>query len=211
MLFVTGGRGFVGHHLVNGPASDGWEIIAPGKTSFDIRNRDLAMAQIVGWRPDAVIHLAYDKSDGRTIIDGSRNVAEAAAACGARLVHMSTDMVFAGQIAPYTEADPPRPITDYGRQKLAAEEYVAAFAPDAVIVRTSLVIGTDRLSPLQKDVEMSVRGGSRRDGVLHRRVPVPGPRRRPGDRRSSSWHAAARSPGCSTSPARSRCHAPTWP
>jgi len=159
LLFVTGGRGFIGHHLLNGPASERWEVIAPGSSSLDVRNRDTTLEAIVGWKPDAIIHLAYDKQDARTIIDGTHHVAEAAAFSGARLVHMSTDMVFPGQVSAYTELETPKPNTDYGRQKLAAEQYVTDIVPSAVIVRTSIVIGTDRFSPVQKDIEMSLRGG----------------------------------------------------
>ena len=58
-------------------------------------------------------------------VDGSRNLARAAAEVGARLVHVSTDLVFDGALGrPYTEDDEPRPIMEYGRQKLAAEEEV---------------------------------------------------------------------------------------
>jgi dTDP-4-dehydrorhamnose reductase len=75
-------------------------------------------------------------------VDGSRNVASAAAKIGARLVHISTDLVFDGELGrPYTEDDPPQPIMEYGRQKLAGEEVVAEALPEALIVRTSLIYG----------------------------------------------------------------------
>ena len=61
---------------------------------------------------------------------------------GARLVHLSTDVVFDGcKGAPYTEIDQPSPWTDYGRSKAEAERRVAAVHPRAVIVRTSLLLG----------------------------------------------------------------------
>jgi dTDP-4-dehydrorhamnose reductase len=54
-------------------------------------------------------------------VDGSRNVARAAR--GARLVHISTDVVFDGRLGrPYVEEDAPTPITEYGRTKAAAED-----------------------------------------------------------------------------------------
>jgi dTDP-4-dehydrorhamnose reductase len=92
--------------------------------------------------PDAVIHTAYAMGDEETIVRGSANVALAAHRAGARLVHLSTDLVFDGeQGAPYTEDDEPRPVMAYGQHKLDAERLVARAHPDALIVRTSLLLG----------------------------------------------------------------------
>ena len=56
-----------------------------------------------------MIHTAYlqDGPGAREItVDGAENVARAAAAVGARLVHLSTDVVFDGRKgAPYVEDD----------------------------------------------------------------------------------------------------------
>ena len=80
-------------------------------------------------RPEIVIHTAY-LQDGpgahEITVDGAENVARAAAAVGARLVHLSTDVVFDGRKgAPYVEDDPLSPVTDYGRAKAEAEGRVA--------------------------------------------------------------------------------------
>ncbi len=155
-LFVTGASGFLGRHLVNG--DHGWEIIAPSSTSLDVRRRDSVIEAITAWKPHAVAHLAYRYDDRRVIVDGSRSVAEAAAACRARLVHLSTDVVFPGRPAPYTEADATFPISDYGRMKANAEIEVMAASPGAVIVRTSLLYGTDHLGPPQLDVMRALSG-----------------------------------------------------
>ena len=73
---------------------------------------------------------------------GSENVARAAAAVGARLVHLSTDVVFDGRKgSPYVESDPVSPVTGYGRAKAEAEARVAAAHPGALLVRTSLLYG----------------------------------------------------------------------
>ena len=92
--------------------------------------------------PEIVIHTAYVMGDEETIVRGSANVALAAHRVGARLVHLSTDLVFDGeQGAPYTEDDEPRPVMTYGQRKLEAERLVARAHPDALIVRTSLLLG----------------------------------------------------------------------
>ncbi len=149
-MLVTGASGFLGRHLVRGPATDDWEIIAPPSSSLDVRRRESTIATIRDWKPNAVVHLAYRKGDRASIVDGSRNVAEGATAAKARLVHLSTDVVFGGRAAPYTENDSPRPITAYGHEKSDAELAVARADPRAVIVRTSLIYGTEALSPSQE-------------------------------------------------------------
>jgi dTDP-4-dehydrorhamnose reductase len=95
--------------------------------------------------PAAVIHTAYRQrgpGSREVNVDGSRAVAAAAARVGARLVHVSTDLVFDGAgRRPYTEDDEPAPVMEYGREKLAAEDAVRAELPEALIVRTSLIYG----------------------------------------------------------------------
>ena len=69
-------------------------------------------------------------------------MARAAAAAGARLVHLSSDVVFSGRAGrPYAEEDAPDPITAYGAAKAEAERLVAAACRGAVLVRTSLIYG----------------------------------------------------------------------
>ena len=156
ILFVTGASGFLGRHLVNGPATADWEIIAPSSTSLDLRNRDAVLDTVGGWRPTAIAHLAYRKSDRRSIVDASQHVAEAAEACGARLVHMSSDVIFPGRSTPYVETDEPFPLIAYARDKLDAERVVMAHCPGAVMIRTSLIYGTVTLSVLQQDIADAV-------------------------------------------------------
>jgi dTDP-4-dehydrorhamnose reductase len=70
-------------------------------------------------------------------------LARACAATGARLVHPSTDYVFAGDgDKPYPEDAPTDPINAYGRGKLAGERAVLALLPDAgYVVRTAWLYG----------------------------------------------------------------------
>lgn len=159
-LFVTGGSGFLGHHIVNGPASQPWEVIAPGSQSLDLRFRDSVAEVLRAWRPTAVIHTAYRKGDRGSIVDAAANVAEAARSVGARFVHVSTDALFAGQLAPYTELDLPRPVHQYGVDKADAEAAVARIDPSAVIVRTSLLFGTTRMSNHELVVRDAISGTS---------------------------------------------------
>jgi dTDP-4-dehydrorhamnose reductase len=65
-------------------------------------------------------------------------VAQEAQAFGARLVHISTDAVFDGEVGNYKESDDPSPINQYGRSKLAGESAVKSANPEALIVRTNI-------------------------------------------------------------------------
>jgi dTDP-4-dehydrorhamnose reductase len=160
ILFVTGASGFLGRHLVNGPASADWEIVAPSSTSLDLRNREAVLDMVHDWRPTAIAHLAYRKPDRPSTVDASRYVAEAAQANKARLVHMSSDVVFPGRPRPYVESDEPVPLTDYARDKLDAEHAVTEVCPGAVMVRTSLIYGTVELAQIQQDVADAINGQS---------------------------------------------------
>lgn len=157
-MLVTGGSGFLGQHLGIASEADEWELFAPPSTMIDIRQHDRVIEEIDSWRPNAIVHLAYRKGDRRTIVEGSRNVAEAATRCGARLVHVSSDAIFPGRPQPYREYDTPFPITEYGVMKLEAERAVAAECPGAVIVRTSLLYGTRRPARIQLEVEEAIAG-----------------------------------------------------
>ena len=151
-LLVVGGSGFLGLRITRLALLAGHRVTATCHASappdvdadwrrLDIRCRDDITALARRARPDAVINAAYRQSDWATTADGGAHVALAAAAAGARLVHVSSDVVFSGSAPSYDETSPPDPVTPYGGAKAAAETAVKATAPDAVIARTSLIIG----------------------------------------------------------------------
>src|SRR5215207_9171441 len=138
-LLITGGTGYLGGELVR----------RAGATAAHPRLELLDPAAVRGGfeavRPSAVIHTAYRQDDPRVNADGSAAVAEAAAEVGARLIHLSTDVVFDGRArTAYTEDDEPNPLEDYGRAKLDAERRVLGLHPDALVVRTSLLVGREQ-------------------------------------------------------------------
>ena len=74
---------------------------------------------------------------------GARNLAIAASDVGAKLMHISTDYVFPGDVAerPLTEFDTPSPKSMYGATKLAGENFVRDFADRYFIIRTAWLYG----------------------------------------------------------------------
>ena len=136
-LHVTGATGYLGAELVRQSGASGERV--------EIRDAAAVAELFERLRPDSVIHTAYrqDGAGAREItVDGAENVARTAHAVGARLVHLSTDVVFDGRKgAAYVEDDEPSPVTDYGRAKADAEQRVLAAHPEALLVRTSLIYG----------------------------------------------------------------------
>jgi dTDP-4-dehydrorhamnose reductase len=157
-MLITGGSGFLGQHLGIASEVDDWELFAPPSAVIDVRQRERVIEEVCSWRPTAIVHLAYRKGDRRTIVEGSRNMAEVATVCGARFVHVSSDAIFPGRALPYRESDAPFPITEYGVMKFEAERAVTSECPTAVLVRTSLLYGTRRPAKIQHDVELAITG-----------------------------------------------------
>lgn len=139
-LLVTGGRtGYLGRHVV--AAAGDHEVVAVGSADADVRDRHAVDTLVARHRPDAIVHTAYVQSDWRVTATGAANVATAAARHGARLVLVSSDAVFSGADGLYAESAPPDPITAYGAAKAAAETTTLAVCPDAVVARSSLILG----------------------------------------------------------------------
>ena len=78
----------------------------------------------------------------RTNVASAENVARLAAIFGARLVHLSSDLVFSGdREGGYAEDAPPDPVTVYGKTMAEGERLVRSIAPEAAILRISLPMG----------------------------------------------------------------------
>jgi dTDP-4-dehydrorhamnose reductase len=169
-LLVVGGSGFLGQEVVRQARGAGTRVVATFHRhasaisdvdwrALDIRLRGDVLALVKETQPTVVVNVAYRQTEWVTTADGATHVAAAAAAVGARLVHVSSDSVFSGLAQRYDESCPPDPITPYGAAKAAAETAVKGLDPTAVIARTSLIIGNGR-SPFEAYVHSLASGAT---------------------------------------------------
>ncbi|MCT2264376.1 dTDP-4-dehydrorhamnose reductase [Dietzia cinnamea] len=170
-VLVAGGRGQLGTHLRLAHPGD---VLAPGRDELDITRAESVAGYLDRHQPAVVINAAaYTDVDGAEAdesgahlvnVEGPRILAESCRERGLRLVHVSTDYVFSGEVprgrggagrpdpatAPALEpTDVTDPATVYGRTKLAGEHAVLAAHPEATILRTSWLYtgpGRERLA-----------------------------------------------------------------
>jgi dTDP-4-dehydrorhamnose reductase len=148
-LLVIGASGHLGSVLGRRAGVDGWEVHGtqhradppPGRHRLDVRDRRAVAAVVRAVAPNTVVNTASRYDDWATTADGAAHVALAAAAVGARLVHLSTDVVHGGRPEPYDDDEPPAPVHAYGAAKAAAETAIRAVDPAAALVRCSVIIG----------------------------------------------------------------------
>ena len=134
-------------------APAGWAIHPFDLPAFDITDAPGSAATLERLAPRLIINCAaYTNVDGCESQEslamavngqGPGTLARAAQACGATLVHISTDYVFDGEKRePYREEDPPGPRSAYGRSKLAGEQAVLRSGLERFfILRTSWLYG----------------------------------------------------------------------
>ncbi|MEW5851629.1 MAG: SDR family oxidoreductase [Myxococcota bacterium] len=161
---ITGGSGLLGSWCVRAARAAGHDVTAQHHTlaalplgpeitwrAVDLTRSDDVTRLVQQTSPAVVIHTAAMAQPRDCELDPERahvvnvraaaELASATHACGGRFIHLSSDLVFAGDQAPYDENDPRTPIHVYGRTKAQSEDEVAARCPNNVVVRTSLQVG----------------------------------------------------------------------
>lgn len=165
---ITGATGFVGGHLAEHLLQGGWRVRALVRTTSDVRrlrdlgvelqpgdlaDRDALRRAVDG--ADTVFHLAaanFARSElefVRANVDGTREVVEAIASAGTpprRLVHLSSYAACgpAPEGRSRGAADPPAPLTAYGRSKLAGEAVARSLTErgtEVIVLRAPAVYG----------------------------------------------------------------------
>ena len=147
-ILITGANGQLGTEL--------HEILErefPGQTLYtDVQELDLTNAKAVDSyvANNEITHIvncaaytAVDRAEEEMLCaavntDAVKNLAMAADANGAKIIHISTDYVFDGtNHRPYRESDKVNPISQYGTTKRKGETLLLALAPQAIIIRTA--------------------------------------------------------------------------
>ena len=153
-ILLLGKNGQVGWELQRSLAPLG-ELVAldrqgaPGLVG-DVSDLEGLAATVRALRPQLIVnaaaHTAVDKAESEPDLARRLNaeapavLAREAAACGALLVHYSTDYVFDGSgERPWREGDATGPLGVYGRTKLEGEQAIAASGCRHLILRTSWV------------------------------------------------------------------------
>ncbi len=168
-VLVTGANGFVGSAVVPSLRACGHAVIAVtrGNSVSGVETRRIdGLGPATDWKTalrdvDTVVHLAArvhimrdDSADPeaafwRVNVDGTRRLAEAAAASGVRrLLFVSTTKVNGERTPPdrpFRVTDPPAPEDAYGRSKWRAEQALAEVSDggrlEVVVLRPPLVYG----------------------------------------------------------------------
>ena len=128
------------------------EVVGVDVDVLDITNLQALRKYVNDINPNVVINCAaYTNVDAcESNVDlafkvnalGSRNLAIVSEEIGAKLIHISTDYVFAGNgTRPYREYDLTNPQSVYGATKNAGEEFVKQFSSKYFIVRTAWLYG----------------------------------------------------------------------
>ena len=172
-VLVTGVAGQLGHDVMNELSSRGYQGIgtdlAPEYAgiqdgspvtkmpyvSLDITDRSAVLQTVQELGVDVIVHcaawtavdLAEDEDKKARVeavnVDGTRNMADAAASVGAKIVYLSTDYVFDGTgEVPWKPDDRNyAPLNVYGRTKLDGEKAVSGATDRYFIVRIAWVFG----------------------------------------------------------------------
>lgn len=185
-IVLFGKTGQVGRALQSALARSG-QVIAPGRPQHGSGLRAVAVerasphglwqadfldpAQLfehtLALSPDVIVnaaaYTAVDEAEQNQTTamlvntEAPAALAQAAAQCGALLIHYSTDYVFDGTgTRPWAETDIARPANIYGRSKLAADQAIARSGCRHLIFRTSWVYSRQGRGFLQQMMQMGM-------------------------------------------------------
>ena len=166
-VLITGAHGLLGQKLalVFGRETDDElllaDIAAKGffvHKRFDYQQLDITQlgdvkSLVSQFRPDVIINTAAmtnvdaceedRQGSWRLNVDGVKNLLIPARKIdGCRMIQLSSDYVFDGRVPPYDELSRPKPVSYYGRSKLAAENALLSSGVPGAIVRTQVLYGT---------------------------------------------------------------------
>ncbi|MCK4546872.1 MAG: SDR family oxidoreductase [Candidatus Eisenbacteria sp.] len=160
-VLVTGGSGALGWALVRRLHGRcrvvatfcrhrfHWEDVEGHR--LDLQREGQAAALIRDVKPDCVVHTAsltkvdyceeHPDETEQINVRGTGEIARATQKIGARLVYISTDLVFDGEKGQYVESDGAKPLSVYGKSKLKGEVLAERHCKNSVILRSALIYG----------------------------------------------------------------------
>ena len=152
-ILITGANGMLAKE-VKEKFYEGNELTLTDVAELDITNEKMVYDFITNLKPDLIIncaaYTAVDKAEENLELadringDGPTNLAKAAKAVGSKLVHISTDYVFGGDLdlsKAYKEDDEKKPVTAYGITKLHGEQGIQNNLNEYYIFRTAWLYG----------------------------------------------------------------------
>ena len=155
-VLVTGASGLLGTDIVLAFESNGDNVIKAchrerdGYLAVDLSSEsELKVLEALKW--DVVVHCAAWRDPDNCAVDNegaklanivaTENIAKLAKSRSAKVIYISTDYVFPGTDAPYSEDDKPNPINFYGKTKLGGEKIVLNSSPSNVSLRIPALYG----------------------------------------------------------------------
>ena len=152
-ILVTGANGQLGSDFCELAKHDGFDVLRLTRAELDLeQGSDEIWRVIIQSRADWVVNCAaytdVDKAEYeaerafKINRDAVRVIAQAVTDTGGRLLHISTDYVFAGnQFTPYTENDRAAPLSVYGESKFEGELAAFEACPQTLLLRIGWVYG----------------------------------------------------------------------
>jgi dTDP-4-dehydrorhamnose reductase len=148
---VTGAAGQLGAAFTRRLQTTGADVVVLTRHELDLTDGSAVAAVVTSARPGVILNCAaYNAVDqAEDDVPGAfavnafavHDLARAAAAVDARLVHYSTDFVFDGMaLTPYNEDAPANPRSVYGQSKLVGE-WLALETPGSLVLRVESLFG----------------------------------------------------------------------
>jgi len=167
-LLIIGGSGLVGNTLLE-YAYPNYNIhFTYNKNKVESNNLESSQLDLLKdgskiielinyFKPHVVVHTAAHPSvdlcetehnlADALHVDVTKDIADACKETNSKLIYLSTDAVFGGQLGKmYVETDQPNPVNYYGKTKLEAENVILNSSNNNTILRTSVVYGWHKKS-----------------------------------------------------------------
>jgi dTDP-4-dehydrorhamnose reductase len=156
-MLILGAGGFIGSEFRRLPAEG--EIYTarnsnqPGLVRFDPLSGHISSIPGIDEISHVLILYAEREPDRCSVdpagtakvnVDSPKRIIRQCLDLGLTPIFASSELVFDGEQGMYSEADAPSPILEYGRQKLATEQYLLETCPDGIILRFPKTVGSTR-------------------------------------------------------------------